>query len=71
VKTGCYLVFNKRGSVRAVVNYPQLGSGEFAVKLRLEVPDEFFKPEVPTIDLTINSRDVIVPVVVVDGEQVP
>lgn len=71
MRTTCYLVFNRRGVDRAVKQSPSLNSGEFAVRLILDVPDEFFKPEVPTVELTINARDAIVPVVIVDGEQSP
>ena len=71
MKTTFYVVFNQRGRVGAVRNPPTLNSGEFAVRLRLDVPDQLFKPEIPTVDLTIASRDVIVPAVVVDGEQQP
>lgn len=69
MKAVFFVTFNQRGSVKATKYQPALNSGEFAVRLRLEVPDQFFKPEVPTVDLTINARDAIVPVVVVDGEQ--
>ena len=71
MKTTFYVVFNQRGRVGAVRNPPTLNSGEFVVRLRLDVPDQFFNPEIPTVDLTIASRDVIVPAVVVDGEQQP
>lgn len=66
-----YVTFNQRGTVSATKRSPNLSSGEFAVRMRLEVPDAFFKPEIPTVDLTINERDMILPVVVVDGEQQP
>lgn len=69
MKVTFYVTFNQRQRITATKNPPTLNSGEFAVRMRLEVPDQFFKPEIPTVDLTINSRDVIVPVVVVDGEQ--
>lgn len=69
MKATFYVKFNQRGSVSATKGFPTLGSGEFAVRMRLEVPDQFFKPEIPTVDLTIDERDMIIPVVVVDGEQ--
>jgi hypothetical protein len=70
VKVQFYVVFNVRGVVNCTKRFPALHSGEFAVRMRLEVRDEFFQPEIPTIDLEINRRDMILPTVVVDGEQV-
>jgi hypothetical protein len=66
-----FVTFNQRGTVTATKRAPNLRSGEFAVRLQLQVPEAFFKPEIPTVDLTIRERDMILPVVVVDGEQQP
>jgi hypothetical protein len=64
--TTCYLVITRRGVERVTKKVPELRSGQFAVRLRLNLPDNLFKPDVPSIDLTIPPRDVIVPEIIVE-----
>ena len=63
MKTTCFLVFNARGVVGVRKSIPSMRSGEFAVRLALSIPDALFKPDVPTIDLVIPERAMILPVV--------
>lgn len=67
MKTECYLVFGPSGVKRSVRNRPTLDRNEFAIKLRLQVPAEFFERIAPVVDLVVESRQVIVPTVIVDG----
>ena len=71
MKIVSYLVFNRRRVLRAVTGVPTLRNGEYAVRLRIEAPDNLFKAEMPTVDIAIPARDVIVPEVHVEPNDPP
>lgn len=58
-----YLVFTRRGGVRAVLGKhgrPRLAGNEFAVRLALEVPETVFDPRpVPDVSLTVPASYVL------------
>lgn len=64
MKIVTYLVFNRRRVLRATTKLPELKNGEYAVRLRVEAPDDLFKPDVPTVDISVPPRNVIVPEIV-------
>lgn len=68
MKVLCYLTFNRRGVLKVSKGSPTLRNGEFAVRLRVEVPDSVFAPEFPDVSVAIPERSLIVPSVeVIDG----
>lgn len=65
MKTAAYIVINRRGVVRLTKGRPGLRSGEFAVLLRMEVPDSLIAPDIPSVDLTVPIPDVIRPTITI------
>jgi len=65
-KMACWLVFNARGTVRASKRAPELKGGEYAIKIRLEVPDSVFLPDAATVDVKVPERAIVKPTVVVE-----
>lgn len=63
MKDICYLVFNKRGVLGLKKNPPQLDRGEFAVRLKVDIPDTYFATAYPIVELTVPESAVIAPVI--------
>ena len=61
-----YLVFSKSGIVGSRKTMPRLSSGHFAVKLKLEVADKYFKQAIPEANLKLGDESIIAPEVQVD-----
>ena len=56
-----YVVFNKRGASRTAKKRPTLGSGEIAIKMRVDMPRTAFEQWSPEVAITIPESALIVP----------
>lgn len=61
MKTSTYLILTRTGIVGIRKNKPYLTSGQVAVKLEIEVSDQFFDRFVPTAKLNIKDHQVLTP----------
>lgn len=67
MRSEAFLIFTADGIDRLVKTLPQrLGAGQFAVCIRLDVPDGFFRQATPTVNLTIPASAALGPPVRVD-----
>lgn len=62
MRDSVYLVFGSQGIDRMTRRAPELGAGEHAVRVRLEVPDSVFRPNpMPDAVLKVPERAVLSP----------
>lgn len=59
----CHLVFNANGVVRMTIGRPSLRSGEYAILVKLKVPDNLFVHAFPEATINVPENAVIKPVV--------
>lgn len=56
MKDSAYLTVNANGIIRMTKNPPHLRAGEYAVKVCLSVPQEYFKAVIPVANINVNGR---------------
>ena len=61
MKTTCYLIISKNGSIDVRKRRPDLSSDQIAVKLRLDISDRFFYRFIPDVEMSIPDEAVIKP----------
>lgn len=66
MKDTVYLVFSSAGVHKMSKNPPPLHSGEYAVCLNIEVPDQYFNAAIPKANLTLGEEQMISPPVTLD-----
>lgn len=69
MRASCYIKFNRDGIVAGgmtVKGKPNLRAGEFAVKINLEVDDEYIDRAIPVVDVDIPEPAMMTPTVEVD-----
>lgn len=66
MRTSTYLVFNKKRVVTTRYTKPVLKNGEYAILVRLEVPDSIFATEYPVVEIAVPERQVLIPVLTVE-----
>lgn len=72
MKSKIYLVFRFHGVTRMTKCLPRLESGEFAIKVTLEVPDKVFERLIPSAEVKVPGEYLIEPPIpVVTVEQPP
>ena len=65
MKTECFLVFNRNGVLRSTKSRPSIKSGEFAVLVRLDIPDRIFAPvRLPDVLIELPEPAILAPPVV-------
>lgn len=52
-----YLIFDSRGVRNMVKRQPSLRSGQYAVKVKVEVKDSFFSQPIPEVEITLDGSD--------------
>lgn len=71
MKDSVYLVMNSKGVRHMYKTRPRLKSGEYAVKVKVSVPDEFFNRAIPEATLEIPDGYMIEPPVDMEVEEPP
>lgn len=66
-KFACYLIFSKDGISEMRRTRPNLRAGEFAVKIRLQVPPETFSVDLPEAVIDVPAPAIVHPVVTVEA----
>jgi hypothetical protein len=61
MKIEAYLVINRGSSIRVVKQRPNLSNDEIAIKLNLEIPQEFFERIIPSVDILVPIDSMIKP----------
>lgn len=69
MRTTIYLIINQVGTVAMRKNVPQLRRGEVAVKVKIEIPDTFFRQPIPEVNLSVPESLIIKPDVSVTIEE--
>ncbi|MCK9513694.1 MAG: hypothetical protein M0R28_21055 [Pigmentiphaga sp.] len=63
MKDTCILVFDKNGVVSMRKRSTELKAGEYAVRVKISVPDHYFERAIPTAEISIPEDYIIEPVV--------
>lgn len=63
-----YLIVNENGAKAMRKTRPDLAGGEVAVRLRLEVPDEFFHRAIPEARIVFPEDMVVTPPISIEIE---
>ena len=72
MKSVIYLVFRKHGVTRMTKCLPRMESGEYAIKVTLEVSDKVFQRSIPSAEVKVPEEYLIEPPIpVVTVEQPP
>jgi hypothetical protein len=71
MKDAVYLVMNSSGLRKMYKTRPKLKSGEYAVYVSVEVPDEFFRQAIPRAHLEIPEGYMLEPPIDVALEEIP
>jgi len=61
MKDSCYLVFSDSGISRMSKRRPPLKAGDYAVLIKIDVPDEVFAASIPEATLKIPKENVVRP----------
>lgn len=64
MKDSGYLVFNEKRLLRfknLKGGSPKLDSGEFAIKINLEIPKDFFEKYLPIANIKVNEENILKP----------
>lgn len=68
MRTNVYLILTRNGGVTMRKSPPELKRGEVAVKVKINMPDKFFYPPMPEVDLIVPEPAVITPTVEIEPE---
>lgn len=64
----CHLVFDANGVKRMTIGRPALRAGEYAIMLRLKIPNNLFARSLPEATIKVPEAALVKPEVTVVGE---